>query len=220
MSQTFRHTFFVFILLLVLGLVPLTASAHEEVTAGSYVLEVGWIKEPVLVGQPNGLDLFISQANPAATGDSDQAGDQADPAEHSHAEGTGEAVPAAGVTGAADSLKFTVEYGGVEHTYALQPVLAEPGHYTADLIPTRAGQYTFHFFGNINGEAVDLKVEPEEVMEASSLAFPEPVPSAADLAGQLAAAQRQARTAQMIAIVGLVLGLVGAGLGVYGLRRR
>ena len=180
--------------LLLLGylLAPLTASAHEEVECGSYSCEIGWVNEPVLVGERNGLVLFVAPKD----------------------------KPEEGVADLESTLKFTVEYGSVSQSYDLQPLEGEPGHYTAPFIPTREGQYTFHITGTINDETVDVKVEPEEVVTAGTLAFPEAQPSAAELSAQLAAAKVQANTAQMVAIVGAVLGLVGAGLSLYGLMKK
>ncbi len=198
--------------LLAVWLIPLTTSAHEEVAVGSYRFEIGWINEPVIVGERNGLYLFITPAN-----ESDHAEETS---EHDHAEETNQNSQAAGVTGAEATLEFAVEYGGIRKTYPLRPVPSTPGQYTADLFPTREGQYTFIFSGSINGEAIDLKFEPEEVETADKLAFPEPIPSNAELTAQLAATQAQASTIQIIAIVGVVLGLIGMGLGVYGMVKK
>ena len=41
-------------------LIPLAALAHTEVEAGSYIFDYGWVNEPVIVGQPNSLYLFIA----------------------------------------------------------------------------------------------------------------------------------------------------------------
>lgn len=209
------------LVLLAFCLIPLAASAHKEVNVGSYVFEIGWTNEPVLVGERNGLYLFITPANESdhaeETSDHDQAKEES---EHDHAEETSQSSQAAGVTGAEATLEFAVEYGGIRKTYPLRPVPGSPGQYTADLIPTREGQYTFIFSGAINGEAVELEFEPEEVEPVGDLAFPEAPPSGAQLTAQLAALQAQTNTSQMIAIGGAVLGLIGAGLGVYGLVKK
>ena len=180
------------LILLVCLLAPFSASAHEEVECGSDSCEIGWANEPVLVGERNGLELFVAPKDKSEEG----------------------------VAGLEGTLKFTVEYGSVSQSYDLQPLEGEPGHYTAPFIPTREGQYTFHITGVINGEIVDVKVEPEEVIPAGKLAFPEAQPSAADLTAQLAAAKSQTSTAQTIAIIGAALGLMGTGLGVYGLMKK
>ena len=200
MSRKFLRVLSALLLFGSLFLFPRAASAHEGVEAGSYLLTVGWVNEPVIVGQPNGLYLSIAPK-----------------AEEGHTEGEGHHE---GVTGAEATLKFTVTYGDVSQSYDLRPVNGEPGRYTAPLIPTREGQYTFKFTGTIDGEAVEVTFEPEEVEAAGKLAFPEAVISSADLAAQIAALSAQAQTTQIIAIVGAVLGLVGIGLGGFSLRRK
>lgn len=202
MSHKFFRALSALMLLGGLWLFPGNAFAHTEVESGNYVLEIGWNNEPVIVNQPNGLFLFITAKDEHTEGETHTEGD-----EHSAAEG---------VTGAEATLKFTVEYGSVSQSYDLLPVKGEPGRYTANLIPTREGQYTFKFTGALNGEVVDVAFEPEEVSAAGKLAFPEAPASPADLA----ALRAQAQTTQIIAIVGVVLGLAGVGLGVFSLRKK
>jgi hypothetical protein len=197
------------ILLGSLFLSPLHASAHEGVEAGSYVLTIGWNDEPVIVGQPNGLYLFIAPK---------EGEDHSE--EEGHSEGEEGEAHHEGVTAAEGTLEFTVKYGSASQSYDLRPVSGEPGRYTATFIPTREGQYTFQFTGAINGEAVELAFEPEEVEAPGKLAFPEAPPSTIDLLAQLSSAQSQARTAQMIGVVGVILGLIGTGIGVYSLTRK
>ena len=210
-SRALRRTFII-LTLLAFWLIPLTAFAHREVTVGSYIFEIGWVNEPVIVGERNGLYLLITAAN---------AQDHAEAtSEHSHDEATGDSNQEESVTGAEATLKFAVEYGSVRQSYELRPVVGQPGQYTADLLPTGEGQYTFHFSGAINGEAIDLKFEHEEVEPIGKLAFPEPSASSTELAARLAAVQAQARTTQMIAIGSLVLGLIGTGLGIYGIIKK
>jgi len=173
-------------------LVPLTASAHEAVACGTYTCEIGWTNEPVIVGQPNSLELFIAPSD----------------------------NPEEGVAEVATTLKFTVEYGGQSQAYDLVPAEEKAGAYTARFIPTRAGQYTFHLTGTIKDEAIDVKVEPEEVVTAGQFAFPEALPSVRELSDQLTAAQAQARAAQSLAIVGVVLGALGLGLGAWAVLKK
>jgi hypothetical protein len=162
-----------------MALLPVVAWAHEEVESGSYVFEIGWVVEPVIVGERNGIDLFVARHDDPETGISDIS-----------------------------TLQFTVEYGGASQAYELVGDHDDAGHYTAEFIPTVEGQYTFHLSGTIEDEAVDVSVEPEEVVAAGSLEFP---PSTA------AVADSSTRT---LAIAGVVLGLCGVGLGVYGLTKR
>lgn len=172
---------------LTLLLVAGPAWAHEHVIVGDYEFTVGWLNEPVIAGQVNGLDLFVA------------------PAPQEGAAETHEDEETAGVTGLEDTLVFTVEYGGVERTYPLGPAFGRDGGYHADFIPTRAGQYTFHFTGSVEGQTVDVPIEPEEVQEAADLSFPE-APSAGT-------------TVQTLAVLGVLLGAAGTILGLIGRRR-
>jgi len=191
------------LILLALLIAPLTAYAHEEVEVGNYVFEIGWKNEPVIDGQSNGLYLFI-------TPKAESGGSEGEEGHHA----------AEGVTGAESTLNFTIEYGGISQSYDLRPVTDQAGVYTADLIPTREGQYTFRFTGAINNEAIDVTFEPEEVEAAGKIAFPEAPPSVSAIADELATVKAQAGTAQIMGVIGIVVGLVGAGIGVYGLIRK
>jgi hypothetical protein len=172
-------------------LFPLVALAHEEVDSGDYHFEIGWVYEPVILGERNGLDLFVSAKDNPEEGLADIS-----------------------------TMTFTVEYGGVDKPYDIVPVEGEDGHYTASFVPTREGQYTFHITGSIEGETIDVSVEPEEVVTADTVAFPEALPSTAEMAARVDAAEARARTSQTIAIVGVALGIIGIGFGVSATMRR
>jgi hypothetical protein len=159
-------------------LIPLTALAHETVESGNYVFEVGWLQEPVVVGERNGLDLFVASKDAPEEGVAD-------------------------IT----TLQFTVEYGSDSQSYELVPAEDDPGHYSAAFIPTVEGQYTFHLTGTINGEAVHVSVEPEEVIGAGELAFPSS--SSASGGG-----------AQALTWAALAVGIAALGLSGFALLRR
>lgn len=196
------------LLLLALAARPRTAAAHEGIEVGNYEFTIGWMNEPALVGLPNGPYIAIALIE-----------------KHEHTEATPEpghtdehqTTP---VEGAEAALTFEVEFGSARQTYALRPVFGQPGIYTTDFVPTRPGQYTFRFGGSINGEAIDFVFDPEEIGAADSVMFPEPAASNLELTKQVQAAQAQASTAQLIAIVASVLGLAGLGVGVFGLLRK
>ena len=176
----------------VMWLFPALAQAHEAVDSGNYHFEIGWINEPVIVGERNALDLFVAPKD----------------------------KPDQGLTGAEQGLKFTVEYGSAAQTYDLVPVEGQDGHYTAVFVPTRLGQYTFHITGQIGSDAVDVSVKPEEVIAAGKLDFPEPQAAVSDLQGQVTAAQSQAGTATLVGGVGAALGLIGLVVAVVALMRK
>ena len=78
------------------------------------------------------------------------------------------------------------------------------------------GQYTFRLTGTVEGRAVNVEIEPEEVVGIGELAFP-PV---ADLNSQVSTALGQAATARTIAILGVLLGAAGIALGAFGLMKK
>ena len=89
------------------------------------------------------------------------------------------------------------------------------------MMPTVAGTYTIQLSGKIDSNAIDtIQVMPEEAQTPDVVQFPQAADANAAVASQLAAAQSRANTAQTIAIVGVLLGLVGTAVGVYALMRK
>jgi hypothetical protein len=186
------------LLLLASLLVPLVASAHQTVTDQGYDIEYGWVNEPVIINQPNAVVINITK----------------------HATTTDTTTTPADVD--VSGLVISASYGGQIKTLALQP-LAEntPGQFVAPMMPTVAGKYTLQLSGKIDGNAIDtIQVQPEEAQTPDVVQFPKGADANAALTAQLAAAQSQASTAQTIAIVGVVLGLIGTAAGVYALMRK
>lgn len=186
--------------LILLGylLAPLTASAHEEVDVGKYTLEIGWVNEPVLLGESNGV--FLSVVNSE----------------------TGE--PVEGLT----TLQAAITTGGQTRDLELHPLGEDsPGQYAADFIPTVRGQYTVKLIGKIEEQDVDLTQEIEEVEVAEDYQFPVTLPSLPEMSKQLTDLQAEnqslrasATLNQWLATGGIVLGLAGLAVGVVSLRRK
>jgi hypothetical protein len=179
MSQSRKRIVAALLLGSALAIVPVAAWAHGEIESGSYIFEIGWIVEPVVVGERNGVDLFVAHHDDRQVGIPDLT-----------------------------TLQFTVEYGRASQAYELVPDQDSPGRYTAEFIPTVEGQYTFRLSGTIEDEAVDVTFEPEEVVAASGLEFPG------------AASPTTDASTRTLAIAGVVLGVVGIGLGTFGLMRK
>ena len=123
------------------GLVPAAVAAHDvrEVAGGQYEMVVGFLDEPAFAGEKNGLDLSVSRPAPATPGAGQSAGEA-------------EGIP---VEGLADTLRAEVIYGEESMELELEPRFGEPGAYRAIFFPTAEGDYTFHIFGDIEGNAVD-----------------------------------------------------------------
>ncbi|MBI3971252.1 MAG: hypothetical protein HY332_08175 [Chloroflexi bacterium] len=183
---------------------PSAALAHERRPVGPYTFVVGFISEPALLGEPNGISLSITK--------------------------TADGSPA---EGAHQTLRAQVAFGGGQpKEFPLRARFGMPGAYTADLIPTKAGSYIFTFTGTIDGTPVNEKFESgpgrfNDVQDTATLQFPEAVPAAAQMASSVKAAQDQAQAAQaraddaeaqvgqarLLGIVGIVAGLLGVAVG-------
>lgn len=126
-----RVQLFILAAALTLALViALPSMAHEgrEVGEGAdaAVITFGWRVEPAYTTLLNGPELLVVNH------------DTGDPIE-----------------GLEDTLQLTVSYGGQSKTLRLRAVWGEPGNYTADLIPTQPGDYSFQLTGTIGDVTVD-----------------------------------------------------------------
>src|SRR5262245_40384755 len=150
--------------MLLLVALPATASAHERRDVGNdkYQVVVGFITEPAIEGEPNGVDFRVTN----------KATNQP-------------------VEGVEKTLKVALQAGGsAPKEMPLRARFGQPGAYTADLIPTRPGAYIFTFSGEIEGTLINERFESgpgrfNDVIAAEALQFPEPVASAAVLQRQL-----------------------------------
>lgn len=152
-------------LILLIGLFALVSTvglvfAHEGREVGEYILEIGWRVEPAYTGLMNGPEITVTRHGGEGEEEhTEEETTEATPeaeAEHSNAETEEHAEEESnGVMGLEDTLEIEVSFGPASKVFNLQPVSGEPGHYTADLIPTRPGDYTFRVFGTIEGIEID-----------------------------------------------------------------
>ncbi len=200
-------------MLSVLLVFSMPGDAHERRTVGKFVMSVGWADEPTYAGFKNGVQLLLRDA-------SDKP-----------------------VTDLPEDLKVEVIFGTQKFgPLALEAAFGKrfgtPGDYRAPLVPTRPGNYTFHFIGSLDGQRINESFTSSDktfdpVAEASGIQFPAKDPSAGELAGLLerlsarvesvqtstretAAAARAARTLGAIGIAAGIAGLIVA----LGLSRR
>ncbi len=194
-------------------LLPSVVNAHEGEEIGPYEFVVGFSVEPAYEGIQNGVDLRV----------------------HIPAENAGEeATP---VEGLEETLQVEVTHvpSGKSKTFALRSLFGDPGHYTADFIPTAPGQYRFRFFGTVEGMAIDEMFESgpgrfSDIESTTELQFPEQVPAPREMESAIRGAQLSVAEAQdsasslyTLAIVAIVLGGIGAVSGllaVFMLTRR
>lgn len=178
------------------------ASAHEVRPVGSYVFTVGWLHEPAYADEQNAVQFLLKDSKGNA------------------------------VTDLTDSLKVEVIYQGqkmpalsLSPTFDPDTGLGMPGEYLASLIPTRPGNYTFHFMGTIGSQSIDQSFTSSDstfdaVKDPTAVEFPAQDPTRAQISQRLdrvdpriAAAQTTATNAadlaRNLAIIGIVLGALG-----------
>jgi hypothetical protein len=173
-----------------------TALAHGHTTVGDYELVIGFHNEPAYQSEPNGLDLFVTNTK------------------------TGEKV-----NDLADTLKVELLFGSSKKELKIRPQWGEDGAYTADVLPTVAGDYTWHIWGDIKGTPVDVSMtsSPETfsaIQGKAEVAFPAAEATPAELQAQVAAAQQSTQMALIVGVAGAVLGVAGILVGFLGLRAR
>ena len=198
------------LLLTMLVLLAGPAAAHEEREVGGFALVVGFGQEPAYAGQPNSVELLLSKGgNP--------------------------------VTDLGDTLSVSVGFGDQSTDLPVEPFFeigefGTPGDYRAWFIPTRAGQYSFHFTGTIRGTKIDETFTSgpktfDDVVNPADAEFPVQDPTNGELADRIAreiprlessisdakaAADRavasaadDASSARNLALIGVVLGALG-----------
>jgi hypothetical protein len=177
---------------------PGTALAHERrsIANSKYDVVVGWNVEPAFVGQMNGATIRIMNA--------------------------GTTTP---VTGADKSLKLEMRQGASTQSFPLTPVFGQDGLYIAHVMPTRVGDYRFVFTGSINGDSVNETFDSADgkfngVEAPTAVQFPVQIGDPAQTATAAQAAQSDAQSARMLAIAGIVVGVLGllVGIGAWLLR--
>lgn len=188
MSRFYRLAVFVAALLAVF-VIPGVVSAHEHREVGQYEFVVGFANEPAYENEQNGMWVSVKNHE------------------------TGE--PVEDLEG---TLKAQLIFGSQQRDMQLSPVYGEQGVYISNFYPTVAGDYTFRFFGDIDGTQVDEKFTSSPggfnaVSSVNDLQFPVRLGTNAQL-------QEQIRSAQLLGAAGLGAGIAGLVLAVWALRSR
>src|SRR3954452_10060046 len=140
------------------------ASAHEEREIGPYTVAVGFGDEPAYAGGENSVQMFIHETK----------GDKP-------------------VVDLGPTVNVQLSYGDQQSDQLTMEPNFEvgefgiPGDYRAFFFPTRPGDYTFHFTGDIKGTKVDetFRSGPDtfdRVQDPASVEFPAQDPTLGELA--------------------------------------
>lgn len=130
------------LLLSFLAFNPGPVLAHEEVSFGDINVVAGWVDEPPLVNQLNGVLLIITQVSNGQP-----------------------------VNNALAQVDVTLQKGAETRPLEFQPT-EEAGTYTATILPTQTGQYAVVMRGTIAGQAIDGQIEIEDVEDTARFTFP------------------------------------------------
>ena len=204
-----------------LGL-PRPVSAHTIQSAGQFKLAIGWQHEPTYTGVENAVQVIIT-------------GPDGKPFTDFPSSGSGLKVvvmfgkPGAGTLPASPALDL-------DPTLDPDTGLGMPGETLAAIVPTQAGDYTFHITGTLGTQKVDITVTSGDqtyntVKDPSEVQFPAKVPPSGDIVSAAQRAQSRADTAAVAAshasdaaqsanntashatLVGIIALVVGAVLG-------
>jgi hypothetical protein len=189
------------------------ASAHAERQVGPIHIEIGFGTEPAYVGQPNSVQVILSEHDAPIVdlGDSLKV--------------------RVGFGGQEESIALepNFEVGGD----------GEPGDYRAWFIPSQAGPYTFSLSGSVHRTDIDLSVTSgpktfDEVTGPTEAMFPAvDTPSTQELSQRIerdserltaatagtASAKSAADDARTVAIIGVIVGCIGIGIAIWALVR-
>ena len=187
------------------------AFAHEQRKVGPYQFTVGWQHEPTHTSVENAVQLFLKDAKGNPIDD----------------------------LGSPPTLKVQVITGSqtsdpleLKASFDPDTGLGSHGEFDASIIPTTAGDYTFHFTGAIGSDKIDERFTSSDktfdtVRDPTDVEFPAKAPPLAQLASSVdrltprvdnaanaaKKAKDKASTAQTLGIVALVVGAVVGGAG-------
>lgn len=174
------------------------AAAHgtSEVANGKYQLLFGFKNEPAVAGAANGLELKVCDGKCKSSD-----GKLQNP-----------------VKDVEKNLKAQVIFGAQTLDLTLTPSDEQAGVYTADFVPSRAGDYSFRFYGNIGGANVDEQVSSgkdsfDAVVEAKVFPAGSGYTGQTELEAQLKEAQKNASNATTFANVALAVAIVSVLMG-------
>jgi len=187
------------------------ASAHEVRGVGNYQFVVGFLNEPAFAYEQSGLDLRVAFfPNGAPQGGGEESEGQGQPVE-----------------GLEDTLKAEVIAGGgaAKKELPIEAAFGDPGAYESPMIFTVPGDYSFHIFGDIQGQKIDETFDsgPETfgpMEDPKDVQFPEQLAAPATVNNASTSESGSDDTARAIAIIGIIVGIVGVAVGGIALATR
>ena len=144
---------FILSLLIIPGLAGI-AYGHIVDSVGEYRVEIGWMNEPVVSGETNAIEFYVSPLEPNL-----ELEDQ---------------VFENGISGLKKTVKIQLIYKDENIILPLSPDHNILGKYYAFINPTISGFYQANILGTIEDTPISLSMHPPKVTERSYIEFPEP----------------------------------------------
>ena len=147
-------------LLIIPGLSGITYG-HTVDAVGEYRVEIGWMNEPVVSGETNAIEFYVSPLIPCT--DIPEAIKCAESQEFQD-----------GILDLKKTVKIKLMYKDESITLPLSPDHNIPGKYYAFVNPTVSGFYQANILGIIVDTPISLSMHPPKVDERAYIEFPEP----------------------------------------------
>lgn len=163
MNQKKSFKILIFSTIIGLGLFTINnAYAHTvDSIDNKYRIEIGWMNEPVVSGETNGIEFYFSPITPCP--ESLESTKCAESQEFQN-----------GVQGLKKTVKVKLLYKNSTITLPLSPDHNVVGKYFAFVNPTVAGYYQANILGMIEDTPISLSMHPPKVNEREWIEFPEP----------------------------------------------
>lgn len=145
---------FLMLFLLIIPSLAGIAYGHTVDSVGEYRVEIGWMNEPVVSGETNAIEFYVSPLEPGL-----ELEDQ---------------VFQNGILDLKKTVKIKLIYKDQSITLPLSPDHNIPGKYHAFVNPTVSGFYQANILGTIEDTTISLSMHPPKVAERSYIEFPEP----------------------------------------------
>lgn len=149
------------LLLLIIPEVVGVAHAHTIDAVGHYRVEIGWTNEPVVSGETNAVEFYVSPLEPCPEIPEPIRCAESQPFQN-------------GIEGLKQTVKMKLVYKEDSITLPLSPDHNIPGKYYAFVNPTISGYYQANVLGQIEDTPISLSMHPPKVNERSYIEFPEP----------------------------------------------
>ena len=137
------------------------AYGHTVDAVGEYRVEIGWMNEPVVSGETNAIEFYVSPL--IACLEIPEAFKCAESQKFQN-----------GILDLKKTIKIELIFKDENITLPLSPDHNIPGKYYAFVNPTVSGFYQANILGTIVDTPISLSMHPPKVFERAYIEFPEP----------------------------------------------